>query len=76
MITIKDRLNENRLVPGNCLRTGSTYRLVASPAFLGNIYLKGERDIVSLSNAGATRTPMACDRYVEVDLEITVKEKT
>lgn len=79
MITIKDARVCNNYVSGDCLKTGRAYRLIisgTSGAFVGNIYIKGTRDIVSLSNDGSTRTPMACDKYVEVDLEITVKEKT
>lgn len=79
MITIKTAGVCNNYVSGDCLMTGRVYRLAVSGtsgAFVGSIYIKGMRDIVSLSNDGATRTPMACDKYVEVDLEITVKEKT
>lgn len=79
MITIKASRACNNYVSGDCLRTGGAYRLAVSGTdspFVGSIYIKGVRDIVSLSNAGSNRTPMACDKYVEVDLEITVKEKT
>jgi len=79
MITIKAPAGCNNYVSGDCLMTGRAYRLAISGTsgpFVDNIYIKGVRDIVSLSNDGCTRTPMACDKYVEVDLEITVKEKT
>ena len=57
---------------------GSAYRLAVNGVvseFIGSIYIKGARDIVSLSNPGSNRTPVDCDKYVEVDLEITVKEQ-
>lgn len=79
MITIKAAGVCDKYISGTCLKTGSAYRLAVSGincGFLGSIYIKGPREIVSLSNPGATRAPMDCDKYVEVDLEITVKEKT
>lgn len=79
MITVKDAGVCKEHISGDCLRTGRAYRLAASETgrgFIGNIYIKGVNDIVSLSNPGSARNPSVSDKYVEVDLEITVKEKT
>jgi hypothetical protein len=79
MITIKAaRVCEN-YVSGDCLTIGKAYRLAdseTSRGFIGSIYLKGLRDIMSLNNPGSIRSPLSSDKYIEVDLEVTVKEKT
>jgi len=79
MITIKKTGVCHKYISGDRLTTGSAYRLATSETsgeFIGSIYIKGTRDIMSLSNPGSIRSPDGCDKYVEVDLEITVKEKT
>lgn len=79
MITIKESSVCDRYISGDHLLTGRAYRLaISGPSgeFIGSVYIKGPRDIISLSNPGSIRSPEARDKYVEVDLEITVKEKT
>lgn len=77
MIIVKAAGVCDKYISGNCLKVGRAYRLAAtSGGFIDNIYIKGANEIVSLSNPGFVRSPEVCDKYVEVDLEITVKEKT
>lgn len=59
---------------------GSAYRLVhdslGSSLYTGNIYIRThDNELLNLSERGH-RVPRSTDRYVEVDLDIIVKEKS
>ena len=59
------------------LVVGRAYELVSCPqqaAAAGRIYLHSYGGLINLSN-GDVRRGVCNDRFVEVDLEITVKEK-
>ena len=78
MITIKNSNSKVEEICGNKLRNGKVYRLLYDSLGLarqGDIYFCTNSTAFSLSAPGTFRGIVADDRYVEVDLEITVKEK-
>lgn len=80
MITISEEKVSVRTLPGSRTACGKAYRLVSSPLHgcIGEIFLRanveGQCIMIHLQR-GTHRDIMYGDMYVEVDLEILVKEK-
>lgn len=79
MITVIAKPQSCVSIKGTETVGGSAYRLVhdsLSSVYTGNIYIRAYDDtLLNLSTPGVRNT-MPEDRYVEVDLDIIVKEKS